>query len=206
MSRASSPARRSRRALGVHPVRSGGRRHRPVAPTERRRAPGAAGRGCSAPARGPPLLSSRGLDAAEQTAGRAMASPLRAGGAGFPADASVAGRRGGPRLQDLRGPGPCGLPGGLAAAAAEGGACSDDWRCARARALGGEGVGRRGGRGALTSRARHARGLSRRLHRAAEGSRPRWGTPGSALGRSRLCSRPREAHFDGSRSPPAGGQ
>ncbi|XP_005359606.2 enolase-phosphatase E1 [Microtus ochrogaster] len=74
----------------------------------------------------------------------------------------------------------------------------------------GKGSGAGQGKGTLTSPARHSRGSrlhvprpchSRRLHQAAEGSRPR-----SGLGGSRLCSRPREAHFDGLRSRLAGGQ
>lgn len=83
-------------------------------------------------------------------------------------------------------------------------------RCTR---WAGKGVRCRGRQGALTSRARHSRDSrlheprasragSSRLRRA--GARAR--TPSSGLGCSLLCSRPREAYFDGRHSRLAGGQ
>lgn len=129
---------------------------------------------------------------------------LRPGGGGFSAVGSGASAAGAPQPGSVRSP-------GLAEAAAEGGACSDDWRCAKAHAVGGEGVRRRARQGALTSRARHSRDSGLHVPRASRAGstglrRASARAPDSGLGCSLLCSRPREAYFDGWRSRLSGGQ
>lgn len=76
--------------------------------------------------------------------------------------------------------------------------------------MGGEGARCRRGQGALTSPARHSRGSRLHVPRAspARSTSLRRGRarPRTRLPRSLLCSRPREAHFDGSGSRLSGGQ
>lgn len=81
---------------------------------------------------------------------------------------------------------------------------------AKAEALGRERARCRRGQGALTSPARHSRGSRLHVPRASPARstslRRARARPRTRLPRSLLCSRPREAHFDGSGSRPSGGQ